>query len=317
MHIPFNEKAITLDGVHTRSDYFEIDGVTYQALPLNENDHKIGKGVNSTVFRAKKAEDVDSEPVILKICNYFLSRASNQKIGRVKRFDREIEAMKRVLQKKLTSRVVKILGDATVEVKKLGPNGQSSTNKHRCFLMEAATSDLASYLRKERDISFQQRLQLCFELTQALIDLHSIEIYHRDIKPENILLFDGIWKIADLGLISFRGEDADFDREKIGPYPWMSPEAFNKAFYLDREDNGFINCKLDEKSDLFQLGKLCWYILQGDVPNGCLTSMDFKVGNNELFGNILKPMLFYNNFARPSLEEIKDRFQPILRRHGL
>ena len=137
--------------------------------------------------------------------------------------------------------------------------------------MEKAESDLTEYL-KTTELTIQQRFLICTEILTGIKELHSEDIYHRDIKPDNILFINGTWKISDLGLIGFREDDfkAKEIGMKIGPANWMSPEAFNKMY---NEGDGYLNtygfdCNLDEKSDIFQLGKLFWFIFQGNVPDG-------------------------------------------------
>jgi hypothetical protein len=97
----------------------------------------------------------------------------------------------------------------------------------------------------------------------------------------------------------------------------MSPEAFNKAHCIQRAENGFIDRRLDERSDVYQLGKLCWHIIQGDIPNGCLKSKDLVEGGQSLFGSLLKPMLRYQRCERPLLSEVEANLVPVIRQHSL
>lgn len=39
------------------------------------------------------------------------------------------------------------------------------------------------------------------DLLNALEELHALEMVHRDLKPQNVLLHDGVWKLADFGLV--------------------------------------------------------------------------------------------------------------------
>jgi eukaryotic-like serine/threonine-protein kinase len=39
------------------------------------------------------------------------------------------------------------------------------------------------------------------DLLNGLEELHALEMVHRDLKPQNVLLHDGVWKLADFGLI--------------------------------------------------------------------------------------------------------------------
>jgi serine/threonine protein kinase len=120
-----------------------------------------------------------------------------------------------------------------------------------------------------------------------------------------------------LGLARFRQDDTEAEsREKIGPPKWMSPEAFNKAYYVSRPANNFIDRCIDERSDVYQLGKVCWHIIQGDIPNGCLKSKDLVEGGGHLFGSFLKPMLRYQRIERPLLSELGERLAPLIQAHS-
>ena len=307
-----NYRRVELHGVDTRLDYFEVDNVTYQALPLDDNSDK-GLGINSSVFRAVLDDNGDTESLVVKVCNYPIDLETKRFVARRGRFEREINAMRLSITMGKENLVVALRGAGFVEVQH-GPKKRT----HQCFLMEAAHKDLKEHLDGETAITLQQRLLLCSDLIRSVGALHEIGVYHRDIKPANVLLCRGGWKIGDLGLVGFRDEDADAEsREKIGPPPWMSPEAFNKAYCVRRPNNGFVDVCLDERSDVFQLGKVCWHILQGDIPNGCLKRKDLVEGGESLFGTFLKPMLRYQRSERPLLSEIQRRLVPILRQHSV
>jgi len=313
--------CVKLEGVDTNRDYFEIDNVTYQAIPLDENSNK-GLGINSSVFRAVRDDGDEFESLIVKVCNFADENNNEKATQRRGRFQREIEAMKLSLDRGKQNLVVSLKGTGRIRVlhrwRDHLEREQRRVRTHKCFLMESAELNLAEFLSLELEISFQQRILLCAELIRSVRALHEIGVYHRDIKPENVLRCGDGWKIGDLGLVGFRDDDSEAEsREKIGPPRWMSPEAFNKAYCIQRPNNGYIDRQLDERSDVYQLGKVCWYILQGDIPNGCLMSKDFVEGDDNIYGSILKPMLRYQRIERPLLSEIENRLLPIMRKHSL
>jgi serine/threonine protein kinase len=313
MWFDWSKRAVKLSGAHTRFDYFQIDNMDYQAIPLDVGDPTKGIGINSSVFRAVRTDAPDGDELILKVSNFADSSSGKTPDARKARFTREVKAMRLSLHHGKHNLVINLLGEGKVRVSRT-----HSTEWHHCILMEAARETLADYLETQVELSFQQKLLLCAELIRSVRALHDIGVYHRDIKPENILRCDTGWKIGDLGLVQHREDDiANEGREQIGPVRWMSPEAFNKAHCIRRSDNAFIDETTDDRSDVYQIGKVCWYVIQGDIPNGCLKSADLEVGDSNLFGSFLKPMLVYRRSDRPTLMEVENRLTPFLRQHAV
>lgn len=275
------------------------DNIDYILKPLNEEFPK-SKGGNSNVFLL-----VDSQEEIEYVVKFSKHNLNNKKIvsyfwDRIERFEREIGALN-IAKDNEFEFVVKILFEGHYDI---------GNQTFRYFVMEKAESDLTEYL-KTTELTIQQRFLICTEILIGIKELHSKDIYHRDIKPDNILFVNGTWKISDLGLIGHR--DDDFKAKeigmKIGPANWMSPEAFNKMY---NEGHGCANihnfdCILDDKSDIFQLGKLFWFIFQGNIPDGQLIRNDFKIEDDQVF-EVLLNMLTHSK-TRPTIEEIEVEFE--------
>jgi serine/threonine protein kinase len=126
-----------------------------------------------------------------------------------------------------------------------------------------------------------------------------MNFYHRDIKPDNIFFVGSTWKIGDLGLIDDQDKNHSIDKiaEWVGPRGWMSPESMNK--YLT-ENKGFIgefNVKINHQSDIFQLGKVFWYIFQHNAPIGNISESDFVLKEKEVYP-ILRTMLNHSTKKR-------------------
>jgi serine/threonine protein kinase len=275
------------------------ENVDYVLKSLNEEFSK-SKGGNSNVFLI--IDPQEETEYVVKFSKHNLNDKKNVSNfwDRIERFEREIGALC-ISKDNGFEFVVKILFEGNYDI---------GNQTFRYFVMEKAESDLTDYL-KNVELTIQQRFLICTEILTGIKELHSKNIYHRDIKPDNILFVNGTWKISDLGLIGHREDDFKSKEigMKIGPANWMSPEAFNKMY---NEGDGCLNthnfdCILDEKSDIFQLGKLFWFIFQGNIPDGQLIRNDFKINDDQVFDVILN-MLSHSK-TRPTIEEIETEFE--------
>jgi len=283
------------------------DNVDYIIYPLNDS-YKRSKGGNSNVFKLLNPQNEDE--FVIKFSKYNINKPSNPVniISRITRFEREVEALR--LSTELESdNIIQYYFD---DYKDIG------AKRFHFYVMERGDFDLTQYL-DNNDISDQQRLLLCTDILNGIKQLHSSDIYHRDIKPDNILFVKKTWKIGDLGLIANRNSDFKMKEvgEKIGPIGWLSPEATNK--YLN-EGNGKENkydfdCDIDNFSDIFQLGKLFWYIFQGNIPLGQIERGDFKLQDTEIYEIIYEMLKHSKN--RPTLNEIEAGFKSRYSYYGL
>lgn len=301
------DKKIRLSPAGNAKNFFEIDHITYEALPLDPGDEEKGLGINSSVFAARRADDEENlEDFVVKVCAFWRSTNLHP---RARRFDREVDALRAARENGKMDYVVEIIADGVIRIR-----GKS----HQCHICERGEDTLSRFLEDNPNIILQQRLLLCLDLLRCINALHELGIYHRDIKPENFISFNGRWKVADLGLIQHRIEDSEIDgpRERVGPIKWMAPEAWNRKMYIARNDNAFIDQNFCDKTDVYLLGKLFWYIIQGDVPNGCLNSADLRIPGEDIYGCFLKPMLGYRRIDRPTLSTVSTRLEPLRRKYS-
>src|SRR5690606_26458309 len=241
----------------------------------------------------------DSEDNVIKICKSPLSIGNN---ARVKRFKREIRAFKSAKRNGLRN-VVEFMKEGIIEI---------DIEEFHFFIMEKADNDLASYLENNRfDFTSNQKLTFCVNILNGIKQLHSIGIYHRDIKHDNILIVKGEFKIGDLGLVRFRSKDnyADWTNEKIGPIGWLSPESTNKMLTNQKDIIYSYDCEIDESSDVFQLGKLFWYVFQGNLPLGQIVIDDYLAADNDIF-QIIFSMLQYQKTRRLTIGSIETLLEP-------
>jgi serine/threonine protein kinase len=285
-----------------KDNFILFEGKTYYLKYLRAGI-KGSKGGNSSVFILYDKSENERERVI-KISNYY--RPQRQTPEHIKRrygrFINEIQVLTE-LKDKGKNNIIEIIFNGEVEVEgKIFPY----------YVMEKADTDLKDYMLATKDVDSQEKVKFCINVFDAIKELHIEGYYHRDIKPDNIFLFydDGeekekiVWKIGDLGLVTSREKDYDDLGEKIGPFGWLSPEAMNK--YLTEKVNLGFDCVIDAKSDIFQLGKLFWFIFQGNVPIGQIQFADFicQVDHKEILFDLIMEMLRYSKPKRIGVEDL-------------
>lgn len=271
-----------------------IDGYDYQLDYLNEIQGN--KGGNSIIFLLKNPDEPENieDQLVIKISNLPLEK-SNWIYKR--RFQREIIALRKA-KKANKKRIIKFYNNGVLEINDL---------HFPFYTMEKGDWDLAKYL-EENEIDYDQKILLCLEVIEGFKELHSLEIYHRDIKHDNIFLFGKECKIGDLGLAKFRNDDIKIVEyeigERIGAFGWESPETMNK-YLTERNEKLTFDCEIDTVSDIFQIGKLFWFIFQGNLPIGQIEFDDFEYKNNDIF-NLIFQMLQYSKSPGRRLQSITD-----------
>lgn len=88
-----------------------------------------------------------------------------------------------------------------------------------------------------------QAIGIVRQLLSAVTCLHENGIVHRDIKPSNILCVGGVWKLADIGLLSEERPEMTV----VGTPDFMPPDS-----------------TMDRSADLYALGKLLYCLVTGD-----------------------------------------------------
>lgn len=280
-----------------KSNIININKIDYRLNYLGKE--KGNKGGNSWVFALYNAqEDLgDEDPIAAIKINKKEYYTDKKKYNRKdnKRINTEIEALKQCKEKK-AKYVINIETDGIIKNTISGKD-----NFYRFYTMEYAKCDLKSYIDDNRDsLDTYNCVKICIELTKSLRELYKLGYYHRDIKPDNFFYLEsGEWKVGDLGLVTQRnsGKVIDKENEFIGPRGWTSPETMNK--YLVDKNNSKYDRIIDEKSDMFQLGMVFWYVLQGNAPIGCVMEKDFLIDNHLLY-MLIRTMVSHPKALRPS-----------------
>lgn len=312
----FHKPILQISEIRT-DNYLRIDDVDYFVSYLN-SEFKSNKGGNSFVFALYVAQTYDEDAIperVIKISKY-PEPYRNDKIRPKninKRFRQEIDALYDCKQR-IVGNVIDISFDGNL-ICRTCEDGDYEVS-FPFYVMEYAEYDLKSFLEEEDEMYDEaSRVELCLQIAQGIKELSDLGYYHRDIKPDNIFMINGTWKVGDLGLIQMRNKPSlDKEGELLGPRGWLSPEAMNK--YLSEKLKGKnFDCNIDHQSDLFQLAKVFWYILQGNAPIGCIKESDFLLRNSSLY-SLIKQMLNHSKKRRPvSVDIVIDDLKKIVNKY--
>jgi len=285
-----------LDLTSPFNNIIQIDKIDFIISYLN-NEVKGNKGGNSHILTLSQAQDFeDGNPpeMVIKICK---SPLRGKKIIKNihKRFEREVAALFDCKEKNCLN-VIDIFNAGTIITEK--------EEKFLFYTMEYGENDLKTFLTEHDtnidEISLFEKINLCLNIAYGIKELNVLGFYHRDIKPDNIFIIGENYKIGDLGLVEKREEDSKIDEfgQFIGPRGWTSPEAMNKYLCENTPNPYNFDVKIDHKSDIFQLGMVFWYILQGNAPIGSVRENDFNITDLAVYP-LLKFMINHNKNKRP------------------
>ncbi|WP_109126519.1 protein kinase [Dyella sp. C11] len=124
--------------------------------------------------------------------------------------------------------------------------------------MERLPGDtLASMVAREGLPPLPMAIELVSQMAAALDHAHGQGIIHQDVKPENIMLADG-WhyaKLSDFGIAERRARQ----KTRTGNLPVGGTPAYMAPERLRGEP-------ADERSDLFSLGVVLYWLITGKLP---------------------------------------------------
>lgn len=137
-------------------------------------------------------------------------------------------------------------------------------NQHMPVLFDKSIDDEKPFfvMKKYHDIhwlyskalSYEEKLNMCLQLLDAIIFVHSTGTAHRDIKPKNLLFEekDGVSLVlTDYGLIS--SDDLDSPGDRLGSFGFTPPEL---RYRNEETDNYF-------PSDVYEFAKTVYAFLSG------------------------------------------------------
>ena len=115
--------------------------------------------------------------------------------------------------------------------------------------------DLRSIIEQHGKLPPAEAVGILQQICRALEAAHAVGILHRDLKPQNIMQdAHGRIVVMDFGLArTIEGDGMTQSGAMVGTMEYMSPE---QALGKD----------LDQRSDIFALGLICYEMLTGDMP---------------------------------------------------
>lgn len=119
---------------------------------------------------------------------------------------------------------------------------------------------LEQYLIKQGAMPQRQALRGIRQLVQCLAYLHGENppVLYLDMKPANILMTpEGNWKLLDFGAAREKGYDRSRRERNAGTCGFAAPEQTGQ---------GGAGNKVDERSDIYALGKTWYNLLTGQNP---------------------------------------------------
>jgi serine/threonine-protein kinase len=132
-----------------------------------------------------------------------------------------------------------------------------SRDKKRIYLLYeyADGGDLKNFvIQRGGKLKLPEAVSILKQIARGLDYLHTKGYIHFDIKPENVLSkFSNqsrIWKLGDFGLLKTRGYSGILDIK--GTVGFIAPEVFHGEIH--------------RSSDIFSLGCLFYYMLEGHHP---------------------------------------------------
>ncbi|MDZ8056078.1 MAG: AAA family ATPase [Aulosira sp. ZfuCHP01] len=207
--------------------------------PLMPNYHLneiLHEGDDTVIYRA--TSQIDKQSVILKIL-----KAEYPSLDAITSLKHEYK----ITENLNLERVVKVL--------------RLERHENRLALVfEDFGGQSLKQLLSTQKLELNSFMSIAFQMTQALVSVHTHHIIHKDIKPGNIIINPetGIVKLTDFSIAS--------QLNKETPQLANPQQLEGTLAYMSPEQTGRMNRTLDYRSDFYSLGVTFYEMLTGKLP---------------------------------------------------
>lgn len=173
------------------------------------------------------------------------------------------------------------------------------------IVMALATQSLQDLIDKSAPVAEPDALEILNAITAGLEEIK--DLVHRDLKPGNVLLHNGVWKLADLGLARFVEEATSPNTMKgFLSAPYAAPEQWR----LERATKA---------TDIYALGCIMYDLLTGAPPFDGPTQEDYShqhqtvpppaLSASPRLRSLAATCLAKNQQVRPSTQSVRTQLQ--------
>ncbi|PKY51675.1 kinase-like protein [Rhizophagus irregularis] len=188
-------------------------------------------------------------------------------------------------------------------------------NGNYLLVMEYADNGtLRSYLEKNKNLTWEFKFKLAYQLSSAVSYLHDEGIMHLDLHSKNILIHQNSIKLADFGLSRRVNDVSEAHSGIYGVLAYIDPQKLDDNMY-----------RLNKKSDIYSIGVLLWEISSGRPPfekvNQILLPANIIEGvrekiipdTPEVYKNIITECWDCDPDNRPEIKQVADRLDVLYR----
>lgn len=168
-------------------------------------------------------------------------------------------------QNELTAVCMPYLGRTTLSELQVAIQDSPPQDKSRRFWRELTQRSAGVDVLQTKDTEkltkpfVETTLDLMIQIVSALVYVHDQKILHRDLKPSNILITPE--RVAMLLDFNLSTDLSGVENRIGGTLPYMSPEQVEQVLISPKANNS-----LDERTDLYSIGVICYELLSGRLP---------------------------------------------------